>query len=166
YVNGQIFIAGIASTAALSVLLILSWVFQLSFNLALPLAVIVFLCGMIPMIGATLSAIIVTLVLLFSSVTAAVIFLIYFIIYQQIENNFISPTIQARSVELSALGILSAILIGVTLFGLLGGIIAIPVAGCLRVLLIHYLEHARNERNERRTPLGKLVSKIKESVDA
>ncbi len=166
YVNGQIFVAGIASAVSLVALLILSGVFQLSFGLALPLAVIIFLCGMIPMIGSTMSAIIVTLVLLFSSVTAGIIFLIFFIIYQQVENNFILPTIQARSIELSALGILSAILIGVSLFGLLGGVIAIPVAGCLRVLLIHYLEHARRERSERRTPLGKLVSKIKESVDA
>jgi predicted PurR-regulated permease PerM len=161
YVNGQILVAGIAATAALCVLLVLSAVFHLSLSLALPLAVIVFLCGMIPMIGSTLSAIIVPLVLLFSSFTAAIIFLVYFIIYQQIENNFIAPTIQARSVELSALAILCAILIGVSLFGLLGGVIAIPVAGCLRVLLIHYLEHARRERQEKSTPLHRLASKLK-----
>jgi len=165
YVNGQIFIATIASSAALVVMLILCSIFGLSLGLPLPLAVIVFICGMIPMIGATLSALIVTLVLLFSNVTAAIIFLVYFIIYQQIENNFISPTVQARSVELSALGILSAILIGVSLFGLVGGVLAIPVAGCLRVLLLHYLDHARRERQQKSTPVHKLLSKLKGSED-
>lgn len=151
YVNGQMLVSLISATCTLATVLILSAVFPLPANLALPLAALIFLAGLIPMVGATIGAIIVGLVLLLNSLPAAIIFIIYFIVYQQIENNFISPTIQSRAVELSALGVLTAILIGITLFGLLGALISIPIAGCIRVLLIDYLEHARNERAEKRS---------------
>jgi predicted PurR-regulated permease PerM len=160
FVNGQLTVAAIAATVTLVVLLSLSALFGLPANLAVPLAAIIFVAGMVPMIGATIGASLVSLVLLFNSVTAAVVFLIYFIIYQQIENNFISPTIQSKSVELSALAILSAILIGGSLYGLLGAVVAIPVAGCLRVLLIDYLEYARRRRAEAsKNPVKKLIKK-------
>jgi predicted PurR-regulated permease PerM len=111
----------------------------------------------------------VTLILLLNNVTAALIFLVYFIVYQQIENNFISPTVQSKKVELSALTVLSSVIIGISLFGLLGGIISIPIAGCLRVLLIDYLEHAAKERKEKaiitENPLAKAVRKIKEATN-
>ena len=162
YVNGQITIAAIAATCTLVTTLILSAIFPLPANLALPLATIIFLTGLIPMIGATLGAVLVSLVLLLNSVGAALIFIIYFIIYQQIENNFIAPTIQSKRVELSALSVLVAILIGVSLFGFLGGIISIPIAGCVRVLVIDYLQHARQVREENtlKHPIKKLASKL------
>lgn len=163
YVNGQITIAAIAATCTLVTTLILSAIFPLPANLALPLATIIFLTGMIPMIGATLGAVLVGLVLLLNSVGAALVFVIYFIVYQQIENNFIAPTIQSKRVELSALSVLAAILIGISLFGLLGGLISIPIAGCLRVLVVDYLQHAREVRRENtlKHPVKKLVSKLK-----
>lgn len=163
YVNGQILIASIAAVCTLVTVLILSAVFPLPGNLALPLATLVFLTGMIPMIGATLGAVLVTLILLLNSTPAALIFLAYFIVYQQIENNFIAPTIQSRRVELSALAVLIAILIGVSLFGLLGGLISIPIAGCIRVLLLDYLDHARRKRAKSANPVAKLIAKVKES---
>jgi predicted PurR-regulated permease PerM len=117
---------------------------------------------MIPMIGATIGAVLVGLVLLFNSPMAALIFILYFVVYQQIENNFISPTIQSKNVELSALSILAAILIGITLGGLLGGIIAIPVAGSLRVLLLDQLDESRKKRLKDQTnPVKKLIRKRK-----
>ena len=146
FVNGQLAVAAIAATATLIVLLSLSATLGLPANLAVPLAVIVFFGGMIPMVGSTIGAILVALILLLNSFTAMVIFLIFFLIYQQIENNFIAPTIQAKNVELSALAILAAILIGVNLYGILGGILAIPVAGCLRVILLDHLEYAGKRR--------------------
>ena len=163
FVNGQMLVAAIASTLTLIVILLLSLAFPLPANLALPLAAIVFLTGLIPMIGATIGATVITLVLLLNDVTAAIIFLVYFIVYQQVENNFISPAIQSKKVELSALTVLVSILIGVSLFGLLGGLISIPIAGCIRVLMVDYLEHAEKERAEKATknPLVKLASKLK-----
>lgn len=164
FVNGQLAVAAIAAVCTLIVLLILSATLGLPANLAVPLSVIIFFSGMIPMIGATIGAALVALVLLFNSPTAALIFLIYFVVYQQIENNLIAPTIQSKSVELSALTILAAILIGVSLGGLLGGIVAIPVAGCLRVLLIDQLEHARKQRlQDEANPVRKLIKKAKAS---
>lgn len=162
YVNGQITIAAIASVCTLVTTLILSAIFPLPANLALPLATIIFLTGMIPMIGATLGAVLVSLVLLLNSVGAALVFVIYFIVYQQIENNFIAPTIQSKRVELSALSVLAAILIGISLFGLLGGLISIPIAGCLRVLVVDYLQHAREIRKQQtlKHPVKKLVNKL------
>lgn len=164
YVNGQMFVALIAALSAMVTIILLSMAFDLPANLALPLAGIIFITSLIPMVGATLGAIVVSLVLLLNDVTAAIIFLVYFIIYQQVENNFISPTIQSKQVELSALAVIVSILIGVSLFGLLGGIISIPIAGCIRVLLIDYLEHAHHERLEKSGSLTRLVSKIKDST--
>ena len=74
----------------------------------------------------------------FNSIPAAIIYVIYFIVYQQVENNFISPNIQARRIDLSALAILVAVTIGIYLFGIIGGIIAIPIAGSIRVLIEEY----------------------------
>lgn len=165
YVNGQIFVAATASVVMGLVLTILLSIFKLSLASVIPLAAVIFICGLIPMIGAILAMIIVTTTLLFSNLTVALIFLVSYIVYQQIENNLIQPAVQARTVELSALTILGSILIGVSLFGPLGGIVAIPIAGCVRVLLMYYLEHAKRmrdkKRSERSTPLGKLVSKLK-----
>jgi predicted PurR-regulated permease PerM len=163
FVNGQMIVALIASTASLTTLLILSAIFPLPANLALPLAALIFVTGLIPMIGATLGAIVVTLVLMLNDFGAALTFLIYFIIYQQIENNFIAPTIQSKTVELSALAVMSAILIGVTLFGLLGGLISIPIAGSVRVLVLHMLERNKRIREKKEGPISKLVSKVKEA---
>lgn len=161
FVNGQLAVAAIAAACAMVTILILSAAVGLPANLAIPLAAVVFITGMIPMIGSTIGGILVGLVLLFNSPFAALIFVIYFIIYQQIENNFIAPTIQAKNVELSALAILSAILIGVSLFGLLGGLISIPIAGCLRVLFMDYLEHSRRVRASKmpKKVLKKLTNK-------
>ena len=163
YVNGQLSVAMIAATGTLLVVLLLSVMFNLPANLALPLAAIIFLMDLIPMVGATIGAVIVALVLLLNNTSAAVIFAIYFFIYQQVENNWIAPTIQSKKVELSALTVLVAILIGVALFGFLGAIISIPVAGCLRVLMVDYLEHAEKERLEKssKNPVAKLTAKLK-----
>lgn len=150
YVNGQVVVALIAAAAGLVVLLILTSVFRLDAGILLPLAGVIFITDMIPMFGATIGAVIVVLVLLFSGLPAAVIFTIYFIIYQQIENNFIQPLVQAKSVALSALGIFIAVIIGINLFGILGGILAIPVAGCLRVIGLDYMAH----RKQRATRLA------------
>ena len=162
FVTGQLAVAAIAAVCTLIVILALSATLGLPASLAVPLSVVIFFCGMIPMVGATIGAVLVGLVLLLNSPMAALIFLIYFVIYQQIENNFISPTIQSKNVELSALAILAAILIGVSLGGLLGGVVAIPVAGCLRVLLIDHLEYARKRRAaDEQHPVKKLIKKTK-----
>lgn len=167
YVNGQLLVASIAALATAVVVLILSAIFPLPANLAIPLAVIIFVFTLIPLVGATIGAILVSLILMLNSIPAALVFAIYYVIYQQIENNLISPTIQARAVDLSALFILISIIIGVTLFGLLGAIIAIPVAGCLRVLLQDYLEHSSRVRAKKsRNPVKLIKTKLEKASEA
>jgi predicted PurR-regulated permease PerM len=68
------------------------------------------------------------------SLPAAIVVLVVFVVYQQLENHVLQPVIMSRTVELSALTVLVSILIGVELFGFLGALLAIPVAGVLHVI--------------------------------
>jgi predicted PurR-regulated permease PerM len=134
YVNGQLLIALLAATASLIVML------AVGLPLPLPLAGIVGLFGLIPLVGATLGSVIVIVIALFQSFTSALIMLVFFLLYQQIENTFIQPYVQSRTLEVSPLLIFVAVLFGISVGGLLGGFVAIPAAACLRILLNDYLE--------------------------
>jgi predicted PurR-regulated permease PerM len=79
----------------------------------------------------------VVIVAAFSSLTAAIILLVYFIIYQQVENNILQPLIYGRSTELSPLVVTVAILLGAAIAGLFGALVAIPVAATIKVLLMY-----------------------------
>lgn len=134
YVNGQVLLAAIASV------LIVPMLFILHISNPLALMVIVFICGLIPMVGHTIGAIIVTTVALFHSLTAAIIILAYYILYQQIENYVVQPRIQANATNMSALLVFISVILGANFGGLLGALVAIPVAGCIRVAVLDYLE--------------------------
>lgn len=133
YVNGQVLLAAVASVMIMPVILILGIGYPIA------LMVIIFICGLIPMVGHTIGAIIVTIVALFDSASAAIIILAYYILYQQIENIFIQPRIQANSTDMSPLLVFMSVVIGVSFGGLIGGLVAIPVAGCLRILILESL---------------------------
>jgi predicted PurR-regulated permease PerM len=161
YVTGQLAVSGIGASFAGLTVFILHFVFPaVPANLALPTVAIAFVLSLIPMFGATIAGVIITILLAFNDVTAAIVFVVYFVIYQQIENNFISPTIQSKTVELSALAVLSAVTIGIVVFGIAGGIVSIPIAGCIKVLLEDYLERAKENRKKSEKPLAKLVKKL------
>ncbi len=134
FVNGQVTLAAIAAVLILPVFLIM----DVSYPIAL--MVIVFIAGLIPMVGHIIGATIVTTVSLFHSLPAAIVVLGYYILYQQIENYVVQPRIQANTTNLSPLLVLISVVIGVNFGGLLGGLVSIPVAGCLRILVIDYLE--------------------------
>lgn len=136
YVNGQVVLAAIAAGMILIPLLALG----VSYPAAL--IVIVFICGLIPLVGHTIGAVIVTTVALFESPWAAVIILAYYILYQQIENYIIQPRIQANSTNMSPLMVFASVIIGVSFGGLFGGLVAIPLGGCIRIAALDYL-HAR-----------------------
>jgi predicted PurR-regulated permease PerM len=137
YVNGQVVLAAIAACMLLPALIIL----HVSYPAAL--VVVVFICGLIPLIGHTIGAAIVTTVALFHSPLTAVIVLAYYILYQQIENYIIQPRIQANSTNMSPLLVFAAVIVGVNFGGLFGGLVAIPVMGCVRIALLDYL-HAKH----------------------
>lgn len=160
YIMGQITVSAIGALFAGITVFILSMFFNAPSNLALPTIAIAFTLSLIPMFGATFGGVLIALLLIFNDFGAGVAFAIYFIIYQQIENNFISPTIQASKVSLSALSILASVTIGIYVFGLVGGIISIPVAGSLKVLLEDYLHHTKKKRVHNDQPLVRLAKKI------
>ncbi len=137
YVNGQVLLATIAA------LIIVIPLFILKVSYPIALMVIVFICGLIPLVGHTIGAVIVSLVALFQSPVAAVIILIYYITYQQIENYAVQPRIQANSTDMSPLLVFMSVIVGVSFNGLIGGLVAIPIAGCLRILLLDYLKHKK-----------------------
>ncbi len=140
YITGQLTVSTIGATLAGFTIFVLSLIFPaLPANLAMPAVAVTFTLSLIPMFGSTIGAGIILILLAFSSLPAAIVYLIYFIVYQQIENNFIAPHIQARKNELSALAVLVAITVGLYMFGIVGGIIAIPIAGTIRVLIDEHL---------------------------
>jgi len=127
YVNGQLLIAFIAGVTSLIAM------FIAGIDYPLPLAVLVGMFGLIPLVGATLGAVVVVAFALFESVYAAVFMAVFFLVYQQVENNGIQPYVQSRNLEVSPLLVLVAVLVGASLGGLLGGFIAIPTAASIRV---------------------------------
>jgi predicted PurR-regulated permease PerM len=137
YVNGQV------TLAALAAILISPALFILHVSYPVALVVVLFICGLIPMVGHTIGAIIVTTVALFHSPTAAIIILAYYILYQQVENYLVQPRVQANSTNLSPLLVFVSVVVGVSFNGLLGGLVAIPVMGCIRILTLYWLEERK-----------------------
>ncbi len=134
YVSRQVMVAILDGCVVTVAVFLLSLIFGFSSSLALPMGLVALIFYLIPMFGPIISCALISLVLLFSSPVAAVIFLVFYIIYAQVENNFIAPKIQGNALNLPATLILVAIIIGMYMFGLVGAIVAIPIAGCIKVL--------------------------------
>ena len=138
YVSRQIAIAVLDGCATAVIVFVLSLIFGFSPSLAIPMGMITMVFYLIPMFGQFIGGSLVTLLLLFSNPVAALVFAIIYIIYTQFENNLITPKIQGDAFKLTPVLILCAIVIGMYMFGLLGAIIAIPIAGCIRIFLEEY----------------------------
>jgi predicted PurR-regulated permease PerM len=141
YVTGNLLISVIAGTLTTIVLLILGVPF------AVALGVIVAILDLIPLAGATIAAIIIGTVSFLHSITAGIVVVVFFIVYQQVENHFLQPVIYGRTVQLSPLAVLISVLIGAKLAGILGALGAIPVAGAIQVVLLEW-QRGRRERLE------------------
>ena len=135
YVAGALTIAVIAGVATYIVLLILGVPFRG------PLAVIAGLFSLIPLVGATIAAVLIGVVTLFENFpTATIIWVIWAIVYQQLENHLIQPQIQKRTVNVHPFITIVAVLFGGTLLGVMGAIVAIPVAASIQILLREYVD--------------------------
>jgi predicted PurR-regulated permease PerM len=133
YVAGALGQALLAGVLAYFVLLILGVPYAGS------LAVIIFLLDLVPLVGATLGAIIVGIITLFNDFpTVTIIWVVWSIVYQQVENSVIQPRIQARAVQVHPFVVLTSVLFGATLFGVLGALLAIPVAAAIQISIIEY----------------------------
>jgi predicted PurR-regulated permease PerM len=137
YVTGNIVISLIAGASITIVLLIMGVPY------AVALGLIVGFLDLIPLAGATVAGIIVSLVAFLHSVPAGIVVVVFFVVYQQIENHFLQPVIYGRTVQLSPLAVLVSVLVGAELAGILGALAAIPVAGSLQVVLRDQLAHRR-----------------------
>ena len=132
--------AGITSAIVLSIL---------GVSYAIALALLVSLLDLIPLAGATIASVVVsTVALLDSGWTIGLIVLVWFIVYQQIENHVLYPLVYSRTVALSPLAILIAVLIGASLAGILGALAAIPIAGTIQVLLLEWMRGRREAAAE------------------
>ena len=110
---------------------------------------------LIPLIGATLASIVVIAVAYFSRGTMdGIIVFVVIMAYQQIENHVLQPLIYRRTVQIPALVVLIAVLIGAALLGILGALVAIPIAGTIQVIVKDLLE-ARAERLRREERLSR-----------
>jgi predicted PurR-regulated permease PerM len=160
YVTGNLLISLIAGTATTIVLLALGVPF------ALALGLVVAILDLIPLAGATLGAIVVTLVALSHSLTAAIIVLVFYIVYQQVENHLLQPLIYGRTVRLSPLAILLSVLIGSQVAGVIGALAAIPVGGTIQILLDHWQKSRRppDEPLPPPEPAGKLKDRSGEEA--
>jgi predicted PurR-regulated permease PerM len=128
YVAGALVQAVFAGVTAFIVLEILGVPF------ALPLAVLVALFDLIPLVGATIAAVIVGIVTLFGDFPVdTIVWAVWAIVYQQLENTVIQPQIQRRAVQVHPFGVLVAVLFGSTLFGVGGALLAIPAAASLQI---------------------------------
>ncbi|MFI7546350.1 AI-2E family transporter [Actinoplanes sp. NPDC049599] len=129
YMVGAIAIAVLAGLS--------TWVFAGVVGLGYPfaLAVVVAVFDLIPQIGATLGAIIVSLVGLADSLATGIVCIVFFVIYQQVENYLIYPRVMRRSVKVSDVAAVTAALLGVGLFGVIGALIAIPMVAAIQLIV-------------------------------
>jgi predicted PurR-regulated permease PerM len=145
YVTGNLLISVIAGISSTLVLLVLGVPY------AVALGLLVAILDLIPLAGATIAAIIVAAVGFIHSLVAGIVLIIFFIVYQQLENHLLQPIVYSRTVRLSPLVILISVLIGAELAGVLGALAAIPVAGTIQVLLIAWLQQRRLRRGHAAT---------------
>ena len=133
YVSGKLLISLIAGVSSGIVL------FALGVPYAVALGLLVAILDLIPLAGATLAAIVVVLVAAVTQgATAAIVLAVFFVVYQQIENHVLQPLVYGRTVQLSPLAALVAVLIGAEVAGVLGALGAIPIAGTIQVLFVDW----------------------------
>ncbi len=138
YVGGALLQASIAAVLTFIVLKILGVPF------AGPLAVITFFFDLIPVVGATIGAVVVGVVVLFVNFPVGlIVWVIWAIVYQQLENYVIQPQIQRRAVAVQPFVVLVSVLFGSTLFGIAGAILAVPVAASVQIILAEFWRYGR-----------------------
>jgi predicted PurR-regulated permease PerM len=135
YISGNLLISVICGVLTYIVLKIFGVPF------AELIAVFVAIADLIPLIGATLGAVVAGVAALIHSVPAAITVVIFFIVYQQLENHLLQPVIFSRTVKLNPLTVLVALLLATELAGILGALLAIPAAGVIQVILRDVWHH-------------------------
>ena len=144
YVTGNLLLSLIAGVSSTIALLIMGVPFPLALGL------VVAILDLIPLAGATLAGLMLATVGFLTSVEAGIVLLVFFVLYQQLENHVLQPLVYGRTVQLSPLVVLISILVGAEVAGVLGALGAIPIAGTLQILLLDWLAHRRERDGEER----------------
>ncbi|HSX41503.1 MAG TPA: AI-2E family transporter [Candidatus Saccharimonadales bacterium] len=134
YVTGNLLTSLIAAALTAGMLAVLRVPY------AIPLGIVVGIFDLLPLIGATLGALSVLIVALFTSPTAALVMLVFFVLYQQVENHILQPIVYGRTIRMSPLLVLVAAILGASLGGILGAFVAIPITASIKILIAHILE--------------------------
>jgi predicted PurR-regulated permease PerM len=145
YISGNLLISVICGVLTYAVLKISGVPF------AGLIALFVAIVDLIPLVGATLGAVVATIAGFVHSVPAGIAVIVFFVVYQQLENHLLQPLIFARTVKLNPLTVLVAILVAVELAGILGALLAIPAAGIIQVILRDLWDHRRGQPKQQPT---------------
>jgi predicted PurR-regulated permease PerM len=144
YIGGNLAISAICGVTTFVVLVILGMPY------AAPLALLVAVLDLIPLVGATLGGALLVIVGLFVEPWKAVVLLVFVLIYQQVESNVLQPMVYSQAVQLNGLVILIALLVGGQLLGIPGALLAIPVAEIIRIVLTELLAYRRTGQEANR----------------
>jgi predicted PurR-regulated permease PerM len=116
---------------------------------AAPLAVIVGVFDLLPLVGATIAAVIVGIVTLFYDFPVdTIIWAAVVLVYQQVENNVLSPIVYRRTVQVPGAVVLISVLIGASLLGVTGALLAIPVAAAIQIVVRDMWQQRQQETTE------------------
>jgi len=137
YISGNLLISAICGVLTYIVLKIMGVQF------AGLIALFVALADLIPLVGATIGAVVAVVAALVHSVPAAIVVVVFFLVYQQLENHLLQPLIFSRTVKLNPLTVIVAILLAVELAGILGALLAIPIASIAQVIVRDVWDHRR-----------------------
>src|SRR5215217_3633527 len=148
YVTGNLAISFICGITTFVVLLLLGMPY------AAPLALLVAVLDLVPLVGATLGGVLLVIVGLFVEPWKALVLLAFVLVYQQVESNLLQPLVYSQAVQLNGLVILIALLVGGQLLGIPGALLAIPVAEIIRILITELRDYrrTRHEANEPAVP--------------
>ena len=140
YITGNLAISVICGVTTFVVLLVLGMPY------AAPLALLVAVLDLVPLVGATLGGALLVIVGLFVEPWKALVLLVFVLIYQQVESNFLQPIVYSKAVQLNGLVILIALLVGGQLLGIPGALLAIPVAEIIRIVVTELLAYRRTKQ--------------------
>ncbi|HEX8158331.1 MAG TPA: AI-2E family transporter [Solirubrobacteraceae bacterium] len=130
------YVAGALTISSINGLITFITLTILKVSFAVPLAVLMFFFGLIPLVGATIGGVIIILVTLFTNFpTATIVYAIVLILYQQLENNVLQPFVYKRTVNVPPLAVIVAILAGSSILGVVGALVAIPIAAAFQIVI-------------------------------
>jgi predicted PurR-regulated permease PerM len=158
YMVGNLIVSLVAGVTSFAVLMVMGVPY------ALPLAVAVAITDLIPMVGATVGAVLVTGITFFTTNLwpETIVIIAFFFVYQQLENYLLVPRVMRNTVDISSLAVLLSALVGGSVLGAMGAVMAIPIAAAVKVVLTPMIER----HTESAPPAAVAPTEVKEESTA